>query len=284
MILSAFYTKKQYMKVILTLTYHISLKLSPNHHIRFGSRQCQDNSGVTDGMESVLIVGGSSGIGEALARRMAGDGYEVGLTARRGDRLTEIARELPTKSYVAEMDVTEPDDAREVFDAMTEAMDGVDIVVLNAGIAPANPALAWEPDRDTIDTNVRGFVALATAALAHFDSRGTGHLVGISSVAAHLGLGAVPAYSASKAFVSNYLDGLRARTAETNITVTTIEPGYVDTDLSLGGFWECSPETAAKHIACAIETRQRHAFVPPRWRVIAWLLAVVPESIRHRFA
>lgn len=233
-------------------------------------------------MESVLIVGGSSGIGEALARQMAEDGYKVGITARRVDRLTEIARELPTNSYVAEMDVTDTDHARDVFDAMAEAMDGIDVVVLNAGIAPANPALEWEPDRDTIDTNVRGFVALATAALSHFETRGSGHLVGISSVAAHLGLRDVPAYSASKAFVSNYLDGLRARAVGTNVTVTTIEPGYVDTDLSLGGFWECSPETAAKHIARAIENRRSHAFVPPRWRVVAWLLTIVPESIRHK--
>lgn len=236
-------------------------------------------------MPTVLIVGASSGIGEALARQLAEKGYDLGLTARRLERLKEIAADLETTTAVASMDVTKTDNARSVFDDLVTELDGIDIVVLNAGIAPLNSELAWEPDRDTIDTNVRGFAALATAAVAHFRERGHGHLVGISSVSAHIGLKDVPAYSASKAFVSNYLEAIRARdTDETRLTVTTIEPGYVDTDLSLGGLWECSPETAAEQIIRAIEREKTLAYVPRRWRLIAWFLDLAPERVRHRFA
>ena len=132
--------------------------------------------------------------------------------------------------------------------------------------------------------NVRGFAAVATAAMDRFEERGSGHLVGVSSVAAHVGNGDAPAYGASKAFVSNYLSGLRARAAGTDVSVTTIEPGYVDTDLLLDddAFWVASPETAAEQIADAIRAERSHAYVTRRWRLVAWLLKAVPESVLQR--
>jgi short-subunit dehydrogenase len=237
-----------------------------------------------------IIVGGSSGIGEALARRLADDGYEIGLAARRTERMRQIGSELPTKAYVATMDVTATEDARRGFYELTNAMSSVDIVVLSAGVAPVNHDLEWEEERRTIDVNVRGFTALATAAMDYFEhnrdhaSETDGQLVGISSVAAHVGTGGTQAYSASKAFVSTYLEGLRNREANDNssVAITTIEPGYVDTDLSLGGFWECSPETAADQIARAIYRERSHAYVPRRWRLVALFLDLTPNWLLRR--
>ncbi|THE63382.1 SDR family NAD(P)-dependent oxidoreductase [Salinadaptatus halalkaliphilus] len=235
-------------------------------------------------MQRAIIVGASSGIGEALARALADEGYEIGLAARRTERMRAIGDELPTKSYVATMDVTDTDDAREGFVELAEAMGSVDLVVVNAGVAPLNRDLEWEPERETIDVNVRGFTAIATAAMDYFDSQGGGHLVGISSVGALLGNPSAPAYSASKAFVSRYLEGLRSRQArrETDVTITTIEPGFVDTELSYGSFWECSPETAASQIARAIQTQKSHAYVTRRWRLVAWVLMALPEPVLRR--
>ncbi len=237
-----------------------------------------------------IVVGASSGIGEALARRLAADGYEIGMAARRTERMRRIGAELPTKSYVATMDVTDTADARGGFFELAEAMPSVDLVVLSAGVAPVNRDLEWEPERETIDVNVRGFTALATAAMEYFEStpdhasEPDGHLVGISSVAAHSGMGNVQAYNASKAYVSTYLEGLRHRQTqrEADVTITTIEPGFVDTDLSLGSLWECSPETAADQIARAIEKKRNHAYVTRRWRLIAWVLDLAPEGLRRR--
>jgi short-subunit dehydrogenase len=233
---------------------------------------------------TAVIVGASSGIGEALARELAERGYTLGLTARREDRLESIAADLPTEASIARMDVTETDAARETFHDLAEELGGADVVVLNAGVAFENTALDWEPERDTIDVNVRGFVALATAAMDHFEERGSGHLVGTSSIAAHVGNSIVPAYHASKAFVSNYLSGLHYRTKyrDADLTVTTVEPGFVDTELATGTFWLVDVETAAEQMADAIEKKRRHVYVSRRWRLVAWALKALPESLQRR--
>lgn len=231
-----------------------------------------------------MVVGASSGIGEALSRKLAAEGYEVGLTARTVDRLRDIADELPTGTYIAEMDIRDVDAARETFFDLAEAMGTVDVIVLNAGIAPGNVDLEWEPERDTIDTNVRGFTALAVAAMNYFEGQGHGQLVGTSSVAAYVGSSSIPAYYASKAFVSNYLEGLRYKTdyLDADITVTTVEPGFVDTELADGSFWRCSPETAAALMATAIRNKKSHQYVTRRWHLVALLLTLLPRRVKER--
>ncbi|MXR50846.1 SDR family NAD(P)-dependent oxidoreductase [Halovenus sp. WSH3] len=234
--------------------------------------------------DRAMVIGASSGIGEALAHELATEGYEVGLTARSVETLREIAEGLPTRAYVKRMDVTETETARDAFRSLAGEMDGVDVVVVNAGIGPGNPELDWEPERDTIDTNVRGFTAMAVAAMNYFEQQGHGQLVGVSSVASYVGSSRVPAYYASKAYVSNYLDGLRYRSRhlDADITVTTVEPGFVDTDLAGGEFWMCSPETAAELIREAIEEKKRQQFVTRRWRLVATALTVMPDVLKRR--
>ncbi|WP_254863147.1 SDR family NAD(P)-dependent oxidoreductase [Halovivax gelatinilyticus] len=244
-----------------------------------------------------IVVGASSGIGEALVRTLAERGYDVGLAARRTDRLNEIASEIPTTAHVATMDVTETDSARETFFALAERMGRVDLVVVSAGVGELNRSLEWEPASETVAVNVRGFTAIASAAMAYFETRAEaptdgsnrrydGHLVGISSVAARFGNPGAPTYNASKAYVSRYLEGLRTRqeTRPTNVTITTVEPGFVDTEMAMGEtlFWMSSPETAAAQIATAIEKRRSHVFVTRRWRLVAWLFEVLPEPIVRR--
>ena len=242
---------------------------------------------MTDG---AIVVGASSGIGEALARALAADGYEVGLASRRVEQLKAIGAELPTKSYVARMDLTEPEVAREAFVELADAMDSVDLVVISSGVGHLNRDLEWDLERETIDVNVRGCTAIATAALEQFETNREpggakdGHLIGISSVAAVFGNGGAPAYNASKAFVSTYLEGLRHRQAgrEADVTITTVEPGFVDTEMAMGDFWMCSPETAARQILRAVERDRRHVYVTRRWRLVAWLLKALPERALER--
>ncbi|RQG91210.1 SDR family NAD(P)-dependent oxidoreductase [Natrarchaeobius halalkaliphilus] len=233
-----------------------------------------------------IVVGASSGIGEALARALAAEGYEVGMAARRRERMKRIGAELPTHTAVAKMDVSDPEDARDAFEDLAAAMTSIDLVVISAGVGHLNRGLEWEPDRETIDVNVRGFTAIATAAMAHFETQGGGHLVGISSVGAVFGNPGAPAYSASKAFVSTYLEGLRGRQAdrEADVTITTVEPGFVDTEMAMGDdlFWMASPETAASQIVRAIRRERDHVYVTRRWRLVAWFLKATPDRLLRR--
>lgn len=232
-------------------------------------------------MPNAIIVGASSGIGRALARELSRE-YDLGLAARRVDRLTAVGEDIGG-AHVAKIDVTD-DDARERFDDLVDSMGGVDLVVLSSGIGRYNPELEWDDERETIDVNVRGFTAIATAAMEHFDEQGAGHLVGLSSVAGEIGSPSLPAYSASKAFVSRYLEGLRyrAKRSDADVTVTDVRPGFVDTPMSPQSdrFWECSPETAAAQIARAIRKRKDVAYVTRRWWLVSKALGLLPDRFR----
>jgi len=175
----------------------------------------------------VIIVGASSGIGEALARLFAAEGYSVGLCARRLDLLTALYSEI-SGSAIRQMDMSKPDDAVEVFRGLVEEMGGADIVIISAGTGFINPELEWIKEKATIEVNVTGFCALTNAAVKYFMGRGHGHVVAISSVAALFGSPHAPAYSASKAFISNYMEGLRGKMKSLRlpITITDIRPGF----------------------------------------------------------
>jgi len=234
-------------------------------------------------MPNAIIVGASSGIGRALAKELSSD-YDLGLAARRTERLKAVGEDVGG-AHIASIDVTD-DDARERFDELVDSLGGVDLVVLSAGIGRYNPGLEWADERDTVDVNVCGFAALATAALDHFEATDGGHLVGISSVAAEVGSPTLPAYSASKAFVSRYLEGLRYRAAgdetDVDIAVTDVRPGFVDTPMSPDSdrFWECSPETAAAQIHRAIRKETDVAYVTRRWWLVARVLGLLPDRLR----
>jgi short-subunit dehydrogenase len=169
---------------------------------------------------------------------------------------------------------------------LIEELHDVELFIVSAGTGFENSALAWEPERDTIRVNVLGFASMVNVAVAHLEARGSGHLVGISSLAALRGNRVAPAYNASKAFVSNYLEGVRYRfeRAKLPVVVTDVQPGFVDTRMAGGGrlFWVASPQEAARQIAAAIHRRKRHVYVTRRWRLVAWLLRLVPDALYAR--
>lgn len=98
-------------------------------------------------------------------------------------------------------------------------MKGVDVVVISSGVGFINHDLQWSREKEAIDINVSGFVAMANVAMQHFLSKGSGYLVGISSIASIRGDCDVPAYNASKAFVSNYMEGLRKKVSKLGVPI-----------------------------------------------------------------
>ncbi len=238
-------------------------------------------------MKKAIIIGASSGIGRALAKVLAREGYLTGLVARRGDRLSELQEEISTLTFVKEIDVTKSKKAIEQLEELIDAMGGVDLIVINSGILYSNQKFDWEEEKLTIETNVVGFAAMAHTSMKYFLNRGCGHIVGISSIAAIRGGRRNPSYGASKAFVSNFLEGLRVKAfkAKSNITITDIKPGFVNTDMIKGEktFWVASPEKAAYQIYFAIKHKRSHAYITRRWRLCAWLLKIIPSFLYYRF-
>ncbi len=239
-------------------------------------------------MPKAIIVGASSGIGRALAMEFSRQGYALGLCARRVALLESLKQKLPGTAHIAALDVDQPEQALAQLKALIATLGGMDVIVLNAGISlPSN--LKWEIESQIIKTNVSGFVALAEAAFDYFKEEhgGQGQLVGISSIASLRGARRSPAYNASKAFISRYMEGLRHVAAREGlkIMITDIRPGFVDTDMIKDlpyTFWVVPVAKAARQIYQAIHHKRRTAYVSKRWNLVAWALRVMPESIFHR--
>ncbi len=231
--------------------------------------------------KKVIVIGASSGIGKALAKLFAGNGYKVGVSARRTELLRELQHAFPAVVCIKGMDLARPEESAGFFREMIAEMGGVDIVIISAGTGYINPELKWAKEKETISVNVAGFTAIASAAMDHFLAQGKGHLVGISSLAALRGSGSAPAYAASKAYVSNYLEGLRfrAKKASADIYVTDIRPGFVDTDMAKGEglFWVSPVPKAAGQIYAAILKKRRRAVITKRWNLVAFLLSIAPD-------
>lgn len=239
-------------------------------------------------VKNAIIIGASSGIGRALAKVLASSGYAVGLAARREDLLRETADEIRTATFVKVIDVSRPVEAMEFLRELIVEMKDVELFVISAGTGFINPKLDWQPENETIAVNVSGFTAMANVAVAHLAERGAGCLVGISSIAALRGNPDAPAYDASKAFMSNYMEGLRYRFAKLRlpVIVTDVQPGFVDTPMAKGArlFWVASPEKAAEQIFSAIRRRKKHVYVTRRWRIVAWLMKATPDWLITRMS
>jgi len=234
---------------------------------------------------TAVIVGASSGIGEALAHELNRAGWRLGLLARRLDRLEALRDALAPGTIVRGLDVGQRD-AAAILDHVLEGLGGVDLVVISAGTGH-NGALQWEQDVDTVTVNVLGFMTVAQVAMRHFLRRGRGHLVGISSIAALRGNPAAT-YAASKAFQSVYLDGLRAvaRHSGHPIVVTEVQPGAVDTAMLkpdrplppvVRRLFVASPAKAARQILRAIQKRKKHAYITRRYAPVAFILKLLPR-------
>lgn len=237
--------------------------------------------------KKAIIIGASSGMGRELTKIMATNGYTVGIAAPQENLLTSLQQEIPSLTYSQLLDVTH-DNARNQLTDLINQMNGVDIMVICAGVGDHNPNLDFVIDKKTIDVNVTGFCAMATTSMHHFIKQNHGHLVVISSIAGIRGNDTAPAYNASKAFISNYLQGLRKKVAREKIAIdiTDIKPGFVDTAMAktyTKPFWMISAHKAAHYIFNGIIKKKKIVYVSPRWRLVAWSLYLAPDWLYNMF-
>jgi len=240
-----------------------------------------------DPIRTAFITGASSGIGAALARRMASQGVRVALAARRESELRALADEIEAaggRADVYPLDVSDPAATVETLQRVDDERDGLDLVVANAGIGTAQWAgqLRWEDCAGVLAVNVAGATATLTALLPRMVKRKRGHLVGISSIAGQRGMPKLAAYSASKAYLSTFLESLRIDLARTGVHVTDIRPGYVHTEMTTDNRsmpFAVSAEDAAARIWKAIAGRRTVLTFPLPMAGASRVLSVLPNAV-----
>lgn len=231
-----------------------------------------------------IVIGTSTGIGRTLAIKLSREGYDVGLTGRSEARLRALQDEIRGRTFVKEIDIREPERAMSCLEELIQEMGGLNLLIVNAGVRIPNLDLAWEPEEETLKVNAAGFVATALVAMRYFLAQNSGHLVGISSIAGLRGMEEAPAYNATKAFMFNYLEGLRLKAMQTKVCVTDIRLGFVETEMLKGrknSFLAVSPARAAELIWKVIRRKQAVAYVPLRWLFLTSIFQSIPEPLSY---
>ncbi|GKW44507.1 SDR family oxidoreductase [Planococcus sp. NCCP-2050] len=187
--------------------------------------------------KSAIITGASSGIGQAAAKELAGQGYSVMLAARREDRLVELKQAIEEAGGTAEYvvtDVTSAEQMKALADAAIERFGRIDVLLNNAGLMPLsfmNKLKLDEWDR-MVDVNIKGVLYGIAAVLPHMESQKEGHIINISSVAGHSVTPGSAVYSGTKFAVRAISEGLRQEIDPSmDIRVTIVSPGAVATEL-----------------------------------------------------
>jgi NAD(P)-dependent dehydrogenase (short-subunit alcohol dehydrogenase family) len=188
----------------------------------------------------VLVTGASRGIGAAVALAFAEQGDRVAVHYGRADEAAETVRAgLPGEGHVlVQADLTDPDAVRRMVDEAAEGLDGLDVLVNNAGVFLAHPPLStsyaeWQRAwAQTLATNLGGAANATFCAVPHLLARGGGAVVNVSSRGAFRGEPDCPAYGASKAGLNAFGQSMAQALAPHGITVGTVAPGFVETDMA----------------------------------------------------
>jgi len=243
----------------------------------------------TQSPQRAIVVGASSGMGRELSKLLAANGYIVGMTARRMHLLEETQKTIPTQTYIAYMDASQPDKAVAVLSDLITEMGGMDLLVLApTGYHECNfDSTDWHQSEPVLAVDIMGFFALARTGLTFFEQQGYGHLVGFSSIDGIRGIAGAPAYSAAKAFCSRYLQAEFNKYAQKNmpIFVTDICPGWINSDPSVDysnmphTYWVESLADATQEIFEAIQNKVEIAYITKRWSKVAELLSTMPNDL-----
>jgi NAD(P)-dependent dehydrogenase (short-subunit alcohol dehydrogenase family) len=239
-----------------------------------------------------LVVGASSGIGEAIARQLAAAGARVALVARRADRLRSIADEIngdagEERALPFAHDVTQIDEVPELFQRIARELSGLDLVVYAAGVQYRVEFDEFDTakDEEMLAVNLAGAVAWLNPAAERFGRLKRGTIVGIGSVAGDRGRCASPAYNTAKAGLHTFLEAIRNRVGRYGVRVVTIKPGFVDTPMTEGLpglFWLLSADRAAEIILKKARRGTICAYVPARWRLVMWVIRSIPSFVFRR--
>jgi short-subunit dehydrogenase len=237
----------------------------------------------------ILLTGAAQGIGRATAQALAARGFRVALIDREGERLDQLEHQLRSQgAAVATMTADVCDSARlkEAVASLEERLGPTDVLVACAGVGSLSSALDLDLEgfRRMLEVNVLGVARTIDAVLPGMFARGSGHIVGVSSVAGLRGMPWMPGYSASKAALTTYLEGLRPALKRRGVTITTVYPGFVRTGITVNTPFRkpvkmLEPEQAAACLVRAIARRPRDYVFPFSAAVGIGLLRRMPNRL-----
>lgn len=241
-----------------------------------------------------LIIGASSGMGAALARRLVRQGYTLALVARRKTLLSSLCKEINQASDEVRVlsyvhDVSDYDAIPDLLRRIIADLGGLDLVVYAAGVnfPPGLNAYNFDGDCQMLEINLIGAFAWLNPVAALFQSAGRGQIVGLSSVAGDRGRIGNPGYNASKAGLASYLESLRNRLTRHGVNVLTVKPGFVQTDMlraAQKALFPITPERAANDIWKAMRARKQQIYTPWYWRWIMLAIQHTPSVIFRRMS
>ena len=243
-------------------------------------------------MPAVLILGASSAIARATAKKFAAHGNDLILAGRQREELEADAADLTLRYKIAArilvFDALDFESHEPVLSRLLresgDSLDGVVICIGYLGDQVKAQGDAAEARR-ILDTNLTGCISALEILAGYFEKRRRGFICALSSVAGDRGRQSNYLYGAAKAGLSAYLQGLRNRLYHSHVHVLTVKPGFVDTRMTFGHpklFLVASPESAARSIYRAIVRRKNVVYVPWFWRWVMLLVRAAPERIFKR--
>ena len=236
-------------------------------------------------MKRIIIIGATSGIGLETARLFLQNNYIVGVAGRRKERLDILKNEFPDNCFTEVIDVT-AETATDNLLRLINQLGGMDIFLLSSGIGHQNMTLNPEIELATANTNAAGFIRMTTAAFNYFSENGGGQIAVISSIAGTKGLGAAPAYSATKRMQNTYIDALeqQAKMRKLHIRFTDIRPGFVATDLLKNEKYPLvmKPQKVAKAIFRAIIKKRRRVIIDWRYKILVFFWKMILACLWKR--
>lgn len=244
-------------------------------------------------MRKILIIGATSAIAQATARRFAAAGDRLFLVARDAERLQAVADDLTARGAErvasAEMDALDESLHGPIIEQAATALDGLDTVLIAHGTLPDQSACAasFEQTRAALETNLLSVISLLTILANRFESQGRGCIVVISSVAGDRGRQSNYVYGTAKGALTIFLQGLRNRLYRSGVRVITIKPGFVDTPMTASfkkGLLWASPDTIAHGIVNSIDSSAGVVYLPWFWRYIMLIIKAIPEVIFRRLS
>lgn len=237
-------------------------------------------------MSYVLVIGSKSDIGRAVARAYASEGYDLYLASRNPDDNQDLAKDIQIRfdrqAECIELDILDYETHRLCYEALDAKPVGVIAVVGYLGNQDAAQS-DFSEARKIIDTNYSGIVSFLNIVADDFETRGSGFIAGITSVAGDRGRKSNYIYGSSKAALSTYLSGLRNRLSSSNVQVLTVKPGFVYTKMTEGMDLPASltvqPDEIAKAIVKAQKRNRNVIYVHWIWRWIMLAIKSIPEFL-----